>query len=156
MWAKIVNDQKEIADNNDTDNNDDATTTTYYSSEEDEYNIKLKYEMINLKKNLRTIDLVGRDFEYEETYGWDTGKDKTIAAQNTIKRFNLRKLKSPKEDTNTYYGDRATYFLWKYEKNSATGEELLVKPSKDVYLKLQQVNSIRFKPFLAQPDIFWN
>ncbi len=149
MWAKIVNDQTEVDDNN------DDETTTYYSSEEEEYDYKYKYERLNLKRDLRTIDLVGRDFDYEETYGWDAGKDKTVAAQNSIKRFKLRKLKSPNEDTNIYYGDRATYFLWRYEKNPETGEELLVKPADDVYVKLQRANNIRFKPFLTQPELFW-
>jgi hypothetical protein len=90
-----------------------------------------------------------------DAYGWDAGSDKTVYAQNIIERFRLKKLKS--HNSGEYYFDNVYYFIWKYEKNSETAEESLVRPPDDACKRLRTLNDMTpiQQPFLQQPDEFW-
>lgn len=70
-----------------------------------------------------------------------------------IKRFRLKKLKSPNEDI--FYYDKVYHFIWKLQKYTDSTEEDLVKINDEMYAVLRKLNSIQFEPFLEQPNTFW-
>jgi hypothetical protein len=120
-----------------------------------------------LSDDMSDIEVVNRDFGEiltaihkqraldADAYGWDAGSDKTAYAQNIIERFRLKKLKS--HNSGEYYFDNVYYFIWKYEKNSETAEESLVRPPDDACKRLRTLNEMTpiQQPFLEQPDEFW-
>jgi hypothetical protein len=70
-----------------------------------------------------------------------------------IKRFRLKKLKSPNEDI--YYYDKIYHFIWKLKKYEDSKEEDLIRISTEMYDILRKLNNIYYEPFLEQPEIFW-
>jgi hypothetical protein len=75
--------------------------------------------------------------------------------KNIIKRFGFKRLKS--NDNNFYYLDSTLYFIWKYFKNSKTGEEYLVRPDDEIYKKIRAINTnhIFYDRYLNQPQIYY-
>jgi hypothetical protein len=116
----------------------------YYSDEVD--TVKLN------KKDLKELcKMIKDDNPDSETFGWDGGNDLKVFAQQAIKRFRLKKLKSFNDDA--YYFDKVTYYIWQLD--SQTGIEKLVRPTEEVYIKLRSLNEIQYEPFLPQPDELW-
>jgi hypothetical protein len=107
-----------------------------------------KSEIVNIIERGKLIEI-----PEEELFGWDGGSDRTQYAQNAIKRFRLKKLKS--QNDTIYYFDNVYYFIWKYEMDSSMNEERLVRPDESVCGELRELNDILFKPFLDQPQEFW-
>ncbi len=116
----------------------------YFSEDED--TVKLH------KKDLKKLfELIKNDKPDTETFGWDGGNDLKVFAQQAIKRFRLKKLKSINDDI--YYFDKVTYYIWQLD--TQTGIERLVRPNEEVCKKLRPLNEIQYEPFLPQPDELW-
>lgn len=73
------------------------------------------------------------------------------SAQNIIKRFGFKKLKS--HDNNLYYLDKTLYYIWKYTKNIKTGEDELIRVDDEVWNKLRNINTntVIYDRYLPQP-----
>ena len=140
MWANIVktedNVEKESVVEED-DSYDDLTS----SDEEIDYKLKTK--------NKKTLHVNVQDSDEDESFGWRPENKKESAAPQIIKRYRLKKLKSP--NSQTYYYDNTYYYIWEYLAN----EDKLVKPNDSNCDLVRGLNNILFKPFIPQPDEFW-
>ena len=104
------------------------------------------------KKDLaKLFEMIQNDKTENETFGWDGGNDLKVFAQQAIKRFRLKKLKSLNNDA--FYFDQVTYYIWQLD--TKTGIEKLVRPSDELCKKLRDLNEIQYEPFLSQPDELW-
>lgn len=97
------------------------------------------------------VNAIKRDDKLVETFGWEND-DLSVYAQNAIKRFRLKKLKSLNDKA--YYFDSVYKFIWQYYKDESN-EEHLLKPSDEICKKLRVMNEIRAEPYLMQPEEFW-
>jgi hypothetical protein len=144
MWANIVKNDDKNGDNVEKesvledDSYDDLT-----SSDDEEIAHKLK-----IAKN-KTLKMNFEDKDEDESFGWRPENTKEAKAPQIIKRYRLKKLKSP--NSQTYYYDNTYYYIWEYLAN----EDKLVKPTDSNCDLVRGLNSIVFKPFIPQPDEFW-
>lgn len=95
-----------------------------------------------------------RDKDDVPFFGWNETDDRVNYADKIIKRFRLKKLKSPNGNSNIYYFDNVLYFIWQYSKIDAN-QDTFIRPTEEVCKMLRVNNGIRFEPFLAQPEEFW-
>lgn len=125
---------------------DDMEDSDYFSEEEN----TVKLHMGDVEKLHKMIQ---NDKTENETFGWDGGNDLKAFAQQAIKRFRLKKLKSL--NNGAFYFDKVTYYIWQLVKDNKTGDEILVKPDEEVSKKLREINEILYEPFLSQPEELW-
>ncbi len=148
MWAQIVKKEKEEVEELSVAEEEPETCTT---SDSDIESIDDDEVVLSRKTIMDLVSAIKKDSKLVETFGWESD-DLSMFAQNAIKRFRLKKLKSLNEKT--YYFDSVYYFIWEYFKDESNAEHLL-KPSEDVYKKLRNMNEIIEEPYLVQPDEFW-
>lgn len=128
----------------------------YTSEEDDFYTIKSpnnnkpnNYEMYNDEIMFDNFE----NYSYNRSFNLYRKYKEGNSVQNIIKRFGFKKLKS--NDNNIYYLDKTMYFIWKYNRNSKTGEDELVRVDDEKwdYLKTTNINTIIYDRYLPQPDV---
>ena len=129
-----------------------------YTSEEDDFyiikspnnNNKLNnYEMYNDEIMFDNFE----NYSYNKSFNLYRKYKEGNSVQNIIKRFGFKKLKS--NYNNIYYLDKTMYFIWKYNRNSKTGEDELVRVDDEKwdYLKTTNINTIIYDRYLPQPVV---
>lgn len=146
MWAQIV--KKEEIEELSVAEEEPETCTPTDSDIESIYDDEV---VLTRKTIIDLVNAIKKDDKLVETFGWESG-DLSVFAQNAIKRFRLKKLKSLNDKM--YFFDRVYYYIWEYSKDESNAEHLL-KPSEEVCKKLRNMNEIVEEPYLMQPDEFW-
>lgn len=129
-----------------------------YTSEEDDFyiikspnnNNKLNnYEMYNDEIMFDNFE----NYSYNKSFDLYKKYKEGNSVHNIIKRFGFKKLKS--NDNNIYYLDKTLYFIWKYNRNSKTGEDELIRVDDEKWnhLKKTNTNSIIYGRYLPQPVV---
>ncbi len=93
------------------------------------------------------------NFSYDNSMEFYKKYRESNSAGNIIKRFGFKKLKS--NDNNTYYLDKTLYYIWKFVKNSKTGEDELIRVDDSQWETLKRINkeTIIYDRYLPQPII---
>lgn len=150
MWAQIVK-KEELEEEFEALSVAGEGPETYTPDDSDIESIDDGEVVLSSKTLTDLVSAIKKDEKLVETFGWEND-DLSVFAQNAIKRFRLRKLKSLND--NAYYYDNVYYFMWQYYKDESNAEHLL-KPSEDVCKKLRVMNEISSEPYLMQPEEFW-
>ena len=148
MWAQIVK-KEEIEELSVAEEEPETCVAT--DSGSDTESISDDEVVLSRKTIDDLMTAIKKDDKLVETFGWEND-DLSVYAQNAIKRFRLKKLKSLNDKA--YYFDSVYKFIWQYYKDESN-EEHLLKPSDDICKKLRVMNEIRAEPYLMQPDEFW-
>lgn len=93
------------------------------------------------------------NFSYDNSMEFYKKYKESNSAGNIIKRFGFKKLKS--NDNNTYYLDKTLYYIWKFVKNTKTGEDELIRVDDSQWetLKKHNQNTVIYDRYLPQPII---
>jgi hypothetical protein len=146
MWAQIVKKEEmeelSVAE---------EEPETCIATDSDTESISDNEVVLSKKTIIDVMNAIKKDGKLIETFGWEND-DLSVFAQNAIKRFRLKKLKSLNEKA--YYLDNVYYFIWEYSKEISNAEHLL-KPSDEICKKLRVLNEIMGEPYLVQPEEFW-
>jgi hypothetical protein len=151
MWAKLLKQEQVVEEEIEAVREPE---TPQFESDIESLTDEEEYEDISYSK--KTLSEIMKAFKNDEslleTFGWDGYKNMSVFAEEAIKRFRLKKLKSLND--RAYYFDNVYYYIWQYYKDD-NGDEHLMRPNDDICKKLRSLNEIRWEPFFVQPDEFW-
>ena len=150
MWAQIVKNE-EVEELPVAEEEPEVEPENYPQSDSDLESISDDEVVLSRKTIVDLMNAIKKDDKLVETFGWEND-DLSVYAQNAIKRFRLKKLKSLNDKA--YYFDTIYKFIWQYHKDESNAEHLL-KPSDEVCKKLRAMNGIVSEPYLMQPEEFW-
>ncbi len=125
----------------------------YYSDDDYEFSISVCKPVVYERHNEELMFDNFDNFSYDNSMEFYKKYKESNSAGNIIKRFGFKKLKS--NDNNTYYLDKTLYFIWKFVKNTKTGEDELVRVDDSQWETLKGINkeTTIYDRYLPQPIV---
>ena len=125
----------------------------YYSDDDYEFSTSVCKPVVYERHNEELMFDNFDNFSYDNSMEFYKKYKESNSAGNIIKRFGFKKLKS--NDNNTYYLDKTLYFIWKFVKNTKTGEDELVRVDDSQWETLKRINkeTTIYDRYLPQPII---
>ena len=125
----------------------------YYSDDDYEFSTSVCKPVVYERHNEELMFDNFDNFSYDNSMEFYKKYKESNSAGNIIKRFGFKKLKS--NDNNTYYLDKTLYFIWKFVKNTKTGEDELVRVDDSQWETLKRINkeTTIYDRYLPQPIV---